>query len=191
VNAWVNSPTHYANLVDKDFSEFGIGLSGGVFDGQPTVYVAQHFAKPSAVTTEPIVKKVVVPAKITKPAGVAVAPAEVVVPVDVSDPAEAVVPVVESAPQVLAEKVEEVKIETLPVVNMSGSTPIDKYIHAKNVLSPVTSIFAVARGIFLGAAIFFSIALALKIFIQIRKQHYHIIAQTSGLIALLIFLYKF
>ena len=45
VNAWVNSPTHYANLIDTDYLEFGVGLHVGQYDGTPTVYVAQHFGK--------------------------------------------------------------------------------------------------------------------------------------------------
>ncbi|PLX27473.1 hypothetical protein C0581_03430 [Candidatus Parcubacteria bacterium] len=49
VNAWVNSPTHYANLIDTDYSEFGIGMRVGEFEGMPTVYVAQHFGAPKAV----------------------------------------------------------------------------------------------------------------------------------------------
>ncbi|PIZ93577.1 MAG: hypothetical protein CO029_03800 [Candidatus Magasanikbacteria bacterium CG_4_9_14_0_2_um_filter_41_10] len=43
VNAWVNSPTHLANLIDPEYAETGIGLAGGMYDGVPVVYVAQHF----------------------------------------------------------------------------------------------------------------------------------------------------
>ena len=49
VNAWVNSPTHYANLIDTDYLEFGVGLHVGQYDGTPTVYVAQHFGAPKVV----------------------------------------------------------------------------------------------------------------------------------------------
>ena len=43
VDAWIESPAHYSNLVDKDFVDLGVGLSEGFYDGKPTVYVAQHF----------------------------------------------------------------------------------------------------------------------------------------------------
>lgn len=43
VDAWIKSPKHYANLVDPDFIEVGIGLESGVYRGEPAVYVAQHF----------------------------------------------------------------------------------------------------------------------------------------------------
>lgn len=35
VDAWMKSPTHKANILDKDFKEIGVGVTGG--------YVAQHF----------------------------------------------------------------------------------------------------------------------------------------------------
>jgi hypothetical protein len=43
MNGWMKSPTHYANLVDPAFKEFGVGIEGGVYQGKPTVFVAQHF----------------------------------------------------------------------------------------------------------------------------------------------------
>lgn len=46
VKAWQGSPTHNANLVDKDFKEIGVGLQTGYYHGAPTVYVAQHFGTP-------------------------------------------------------------------------------------------------------------------------------------------------
>ncbi len=46
VNAWIKSPTHYSNLTDKDFSQIGVGVEAGYYNGQPTVFVAQHFGTP-------------------------------------------------------------------------------------------------------------------------------------------------
>ena len=43
VDAWLESPVHYSNLVDRDFVDLGVGLSEGFYKGKPTVYVAQHF----------------------------------------------------------------------------------------------------------------------------------------------------
>lgn len=52
VKAWQASPTHNANLVDKDFREIGVGLVAGYYHGAPTVYVAQHFGLPLAGVAE-------------------------------------------------------------------------------------------------------------------------------------------
>ncbi len=46
INAWVKSPTHYANLIDTDFNEFGLGIEAGEYSGIPTVFVAEHFGAP-------------------------------------------------------------------------------------------------------------------------------------------------
>ena len=40
VDAWIKSPTHYANLLDAEYQETGVGLESGYFNGVPTVYVA-------------------------------------------------------------------------------------------------------------------------------------------------------
>ncbi len=59
VNAWIKSPTHYANLVDGDYQEIGVGLESGYYNKQPTVYVAQHFGLPIAVAvlSKPVEQK--------------------------------------------------------------------------------------------------------------------------------------
>lgn len=46
LQGWMKSPTHYANLVDPVFEQIGIGVEGGVMNGKPTVFVAQHFGAP-------------------------------------------------------------------------------------------------------------------------------------------------
>lgn len=43
MNGWMKSPTHYANLVDREFKDIGVGIEGAVYQGKPTVFVAQHF----------------------------------------------------------------------------------------------------------------------------------------------------
>lgn len=47
VEAWKKSPTHYANLIDPEFDQIGIGVEVGNYNGSPTVYVAQHFGTPA------------------------------------------------------------------------------------------------------------------------------------------------
>ncbi len=51
VNAWIKSPTHYANLIDADFLEIGVGMQTGQYADIPTVYVAQHFGQPTVQVT--------------------------------------------------------------------------------------------------------------------------------------------
>ncbi len=88
-NAWLNSPTHKANILNDKFTEIGIATVEGIYQGRPTTYVVQMFGKPSIVTnieikvisptiktTTPLVKnpKITTVPKTTIPATIAVAP---------------------------------------------------------------------------------------------------------------------
>jgi hypothetical protein len=45
-NAWLNSPTHKANIMSGNFTEIGIATKEGYYNGHPTTYVVQMFGKP-------------------------------------------------------------------------------------------------------------------------------------------------
>lgn len=53
--AWMNSPTHRANIVKKDYTEIGIGVAKGIYQGKHTIFVAQFFGTP-AVAVVPTTK---------------------------------------------------------------------------------------------------------------------------------------
>jgi uncharacterized protein YkwD len=59
VDAWMDSPTHRANIVSGLYTEIGVGTAKGTFDGYETVYVVQLFGAPA--TPQPAPKVVVVP----------------------------------------------------------------------------------------------------------------------------------
>lgn len=46
VEAWTQSPSHDANLVDPDFREIGVAVVSGPYQGYPTTLVAQFFGEP-------------------------------------------------------------------------------------------------------------------------------------------------
>ena len=46
VNAWVKSPTHYANLIDPSYKEIGVAMTSGYFNNIDTTLAAQHFGSP-------------------------------------------------------------------------------------------------------------------------------------------------
>lgn len=85
--AWMNSPTHHANIVKPQYTRVGYAVAQGMYDGRQTTFVVQEFAtKPTdeTVTAEPkqqnpisqAVQKVVAiasPAKIQQPEPVTVA----------------------------------------------------------------------------------------------------------------------
>lgn len=49
VNAWMASPSHHANMVKEVYTDIGVGIAQGVYEGQPATFVVQYFAnKPVA-----------------------------------------------------------------------------------------------------------------------------------------------
>lgn len=46
-NAWLNSPTHKANIMSSHFTEIGIATVDGIYQGRPTTYVVQMFGAPA------------------------------------------------------------------------------------------------------------------------------------------------
>ncbi len=56
-NAWLDSPTHKANILNDKFTEIGIATKEGYYNGLPTVYVVQMFGKPSVSSNNDVVLK--------------------------------------------------------------------------------------------------------------------------------------
>jgi hypothetical protein len=59
VNAgWMASPTHRANIVDTRYSDIGVGVAQGTYNGYPAVFVVEHFGKSSSIQApaEPILE---------------------------------------------------------------------------------------------------------------------------------------
>jgi hypothetical protein len=46
VNAWMNSPSHRENLLNKNYTEMGLAVVNGVLNGYQTTLVVQMFGKP-------------------------------------------------------------------------------------------------------------------------------------------------
>jgi hypothetical protein len=53
MRAWMGSPEHRANLLENEYSNIGVGIAEGKFDGQNTIVVAQLFGDP-LIKTAPI-----------------------------------------------------------------------------------------------------------------------------------------
>jgi uncharacterized protein YkwD len=46
MKAWMNSPTHKANIINQKYQEIGIGVVNGTLGGIKTTLVVQHFGTP-------------------------------------------------------------------------------------------------------------------------------------------------
>ncbi len=52
--AWMASPSHRANILNKEFTEVGVGTAVGLFEGRSTIFVVQYFGRP--VSAGPLLK---------------------------------------------------------------------------------------------------------------------------------------
>lgn len=99
-SAWMNSPGHRANIMNKAFQEIGIGISKGMYNGHQTTIVVQMFGTPIAQKVEmPVaptpVAQPATPSVPATPAQVAPQPATQpteVVPTPTPTPAPVVIP---------------------------------------------------------------------------------------------------
>ncbi len=66
VDAWMESPTHRANVLNGNYTEIGVGTAEGTYEGYSTVYVVQLFGTPAAIAQaqepEPQQEEILAPA---------------------------------------------------------------------------------------------------------------------------------
>jgi len=66
--AWMNSPTHRKNILDSNFTQIGIAVAQGTYQGRPTTFVVQMFGTPARVGTLESIRTVSSPIEPTEPA---------------------------------------------------------------------------------------------------------------------------
>ncbi len=171
--AWMNSPTHRANIVKADYTEIGIGIANGKYKGKNTVFVAQLFGTPIKIAplTETPTPKPTTPAKPISIPDKETSPPEVVTPPTVVAITSPVVT------QILGEEA-----DSIPVIkNPSTISNIKSFIQ-KTVTSPRHNATYV-YGIIL---ILIILALLLAIFIKIETQHPQLIGRGVALVVIII-----
>lgn len=65
--AWMDSPTHRANILNGNFTQIGIATAQGVYQGRSTTFVVQMFGTPAARAAAPV-RTVTSPIEPTAPA---------------------------------------------------------------------------------------------------------------------------
>lgn len=167
LRAWIESPSHLAILSNPQFTEFGNAFIPGTFAEYRTIYVTEHFGRPAR-------------------SGGAV---KVLSSGESKDQIKKETPNInKSAVQAMpAQEVrgEEVSAVSVDPVKIPPPTLSLKYELGKNFLTEFTSGFAYWQGMYIFFALFFLAALGINIFVEIRKQHFHIIAQTGAMVLLL------
>ncbi len=182
-NAWMNSPEHRANILNANYTNIGIAVATGTYEGQPTAFVVELFGAPAiaSIPTTPVAR--VIPKNTVATAKPAIAP--VLVPV---------VSLQTTTPQAAAVAVKGASTENLPAtstlapVTPTASSAVSPSEDAAEQNNPVQEAFASPRRLsndfyFLLIALIVG-ALLLNIFIKIRIQHPQLIANGIFVIAL-------
>jgi len=52
LTAWMDSPTHRANILGANFTQIGVGMATGTYEGNEAVFVVQFFASPQQAHVE-------------------------------------------------------------------------------------------------------------------------------------------
>lgn len=51
--AWLNSPTHRANIMKREYTRIGIAVAEGQYQGERATFVVQYFATPTTIGVSP------------------------------------------------------------------------------------------------------------------------------------------
>ena len=190
VQAWINSPSHRANLFNSNFQEIGIAVLKGDFQGSESTVVVQLFGSPvketpkSTETKTTEEKKIVEkekPSEITPTPEVTISPSPEIIPT----PTEVGTP-----PQEIAEE-EQKEIATGVVASEFQFTAPKPEIENTSFKFNFFKFMMLTYPDILQKLIFYSLllvmlAFALNIFIKIQIQDRRLIFRATTFIALLI-----
>lgn len=159
-DAWMNSPTHRANILNAGFTEIGIATTQGMYQGREAIYVVQLFGRP-AIKQLNIAKADILESKV-----------KTVVPVGISTATPSVKETFVAVKGAEAQIKEELLVPSLP------SEWREVSIVEKAVSAPRTT----ASYLYFVLMTIVSLALVLKVFINIKVQHSHLIIRGLGLL---------
>jgi hypothetical protein len=172
-NAWMNSPTHRANLLNDRFTEIGIATARGLYQGREAVFVAQFFGRPAIA---------VVPSTPTAPVAVAEKPASLeqttkeiskVLAANISAPVELIV----NAPETFA-TAKNVKFdESIPTVlpNIDGQIDTRTPQYSTSFQSFASKPRTVTNYFYVVLFTIILAAIALKLFVKMDPEHHGLI----------------
>ena len=176
--AWMNSPSHRANILNGNFTEIGIATAEGMYEGRPTIFVVEMFGQPAPLLT--IAEKEISPST------------SVVISSSTEEIASSSLNGTKGENELfVAVKGQETKTTTIIASEVLGRTT-----SAEKISAPQSTIFErlitnpgkVLKLSYSVIAFLFFIALILFIFIEIKKQHPKNIAVGLAFLLLIYFL---
>lgn len=230
IQAWKDSPTHYANLIDKDYSQIGVAMANGKLAGEETTVTAQYFAEPQevkktvaptavmaksakpslakkevklSVVQRPVPDKKLVRAEVKLDPGTTKADIKIGKAVIELQPnpetdewsgsallaqgstvGQATVPAtLTTIDPVFGERQADITAPALTV----KSNFFNEYNYLKK-NSLASSLWKFVSGYYIALLILAIVAMLLNIFIEVKRQHPHLIVSTASLVVLLVVL---
>jgi len=206
--AWLNSPEHRANIMSANFTQVGIAIATGTFEGHQAVYVAEEFGAPSPLmVAAPTLAAVAAKTEassltnltVATPAATPTAKSVAVLGKTVAVAPSAPTTMVESASETSSSQQMFVSVKSaspLPisvvvattgpasnVVSAPISAPAPQYAPQTNVVEQaIANPRASINSFYLFIALLFACAIAVDIFVKIRTQHPKMIM--GGLVAI-------
>ena len=204
--AWLASPTHRANIMNANYTEIGIASAHGTYKGKEAIFVVQEFGRPSLIARETAIastsvdkvvtlitqsEKSIVKATLTK--NVASTQPKTTTATDtlttnpVRTPVAQTSPALDRALNSTTSVVAGAASEKLSIASVVApiDSPILTSVHPSFFEQMVASPRQTSTMIYLILAAILTFALGLAIFIKIRIQHPHLIANGILLIAVL------
>lgn len=199
--AWMHSPAHRANIMNGNYTEIGIATAHGTYKGREAVFVVQEFGRPSLVAHQ------------TPSQDLAITPTEIITPTPkaskeskpLEKPAITSIKRVErptsSPDKISTTTLAEEKTIATPTTTIAGAettklnTPIALSAESVNAASPKSSsrmdtLLASPRRVttilYLIVTAILLFALTLTVFIKVRIQYPHIIANGVLLVAIIL-----
>lgn len=193
MKAWLQSPTHRANLLDVKFKEIGMATVSGVYKDGPSIYVVQMFGTPAKATVSAVTARATTTDETVN---------------------QDVVPELKKVEEVTTAPIPEIKGETVGSLVLAESassttlyesvinTPELAIVKSTENLEPVTQEFTPKtystwyERFFFGSSYYVDvmyrillalvlIALLTMIFVEIRKQHWRHIAYGVSVLVVL------
>jgi hypothetical protein len=178
--AWLNSPEHRANILDPHFTQIGIAVAQGTYNGHAATYVVELFGTPvaGAVASNPVVQIAKAPvASAVKPPSTVATTAK-----QSTNTGEASVAVkgaeIQAGNVALATETIQAPVPIAPTAGTTQS-PQANFVQ-RAFANPTGSLDSVYYLVLL----FFVVALGLNVFVRIRTQHPDVIL--GGLVAILL-----
>lgn len=179
--AWMNSPTHRANIVNGYYTEVGIAMANGIYKGREATFVVQLFGQPAKAAAP----KPVVAAKTPVPTPVRT-PARTPVVAQARTPTPTPTPVLTPTPVARVEAA-STNLPVAVVSNEPTPTPIDDQEDVRQasfVEHIVSQPQTVADSLAMTGLIVAVLALCFAVFIKMEIQHPQLII--NGLILLIV-----